>query len=105
MVSVGDVVYPTDTSLITCAAKQWLVIFVFSLDLTPLTVKVYAIDTLIQQEKKRDKPSYQKKRLFGNFGVVILLIVIYLYVWTLLEPLYLNKHMVLTDHETESGSA
>ena len=52
MVSVGDVVYPTDTSLITCAAKQWLVIFVFSLDLTPLTVKVYAIDTLIQQAKK-----------------------------------------------------
>ena len=52
LVAGGYMVYPTNTSLETCVAKQWLVIFGFYIELTPLTVKVYAINTLIQQEKK-----------------------------------------------------
>ena len=76
-----------------------------SLEMTPFIVKVDTMNTLAQQAKKMRYAKLSRKRLFGIVGGVICLIVIYLSVWTVLDPPSLKKQMVLTDHKTESGSA
>ena len=45
-----------------------------------------------------------QKISFGIIGGLMCLIAIYLYVWTVLDPLYLKKQMALPDCKTESVS-
>ena len=104
LVAGGAVLYSTEPSPETCVVREWLVAFGFSLELTPLIVKIAAINNLMQQAKKMKHAKLSRKRLFGIVGGVMCFIVIYLSVWTVLDPPSLKKHTVLTDRKTESGS-
>ena len=105
MVSGGVVAFSTDPILETYVVKQWLVTFGFPLELTPLIVKFANINTLSQQANNMRYAKLSQKRLFGIVGGVIFFVVIYLYMWIVIDPPSLKKLMDLADCNTESGSA
>ena len=105
LVSVGAVVYTAEPSLEICVARQWLVTLGYSLELTPLIIKVSAINKLLRQAKKMRRAYLPRKSLFGIVGVAICLIVTYLSVWTALDPPRRKQQLILSDRKTETGSA
>ena len=107
-------VYPTDPSLKSCVAKQWLILLGYTLELTPVIVKVSFINSEMQNGRKSyvEKDylrllgaQLSRKRLFKIVGGVICFVAIYLFLWTWLDPPSLKKELVLTEFKTESGSA
>ena len=85
--------------------RQWLVTLGYSIELTPLIIKVSAINKLLRQPKDMIHAYLQQKRLFGIVAVKICLIVTYLYVWTALDPHRGKEQFTLSERNTETGSA
>ena len=85
--------------------RQCLVTLNYSIELTPLIIKVSAINKLLRQPKKMIRAYLPQKLLFGIVAVKICLIVTYLYVWIALNPPRGKEQFVISDCNTETGSA
>jgi len=86
LVSLGSVVFAGEPSGATCMVSEWLVMLGYSTEIIPLIVKVTAINKIMLAAKKMRRVRIEKNLLYKYVAGLSGLTVLYLIVWTLLDP-------------------
>jgi len=74
-----------------------------SLELVPLIVKVAAINKIFQRGTRFRRVLIDRKKLYRNVGSVIIVVAIFLLVWTIVDPPNGQSNRRLTDDINEDG--
>ena len=101
--SVGAVVVaapPTDAS---CLAAIWLINLGYTLELVPLIVKVAALNRLMQAARKMRRVVLRRTALFGAVTLISALMVIFLIIWSALDPPNSLPDYTLTADQSEQN--
>lgn len=85
-VALGSIVYSLPPSPYICASRMWLVTFGYTMELFPTSIKVAAINRLVQNSSNFRRVKISRKTLHGYVGICITCVLIYLMVWTILDP-------------------
>eukprot|EP00957_Ditylum_brightwellii_P166427 12668370-Ditylum_brightwellii.AAC.1 len=101
--SISAILYATPPSLGSCVARQWIATLGFSLELVPIIVKVAAINRLFSQSKKMKRVKINQKHLYTCVAAVIVIVAIYLSVWTAADPPTRQSDSKLTEKNNGRG--
>lgn len=85
-IAVGALVVaapPTDAS---CVASAWLVTIGYTLELVPLIIKVAAINRLMNAALQMRRVELSRRSLFGAVTLLLAIVVLFLILWTVLDP-------------------
>lgn len=103
LVAVGAILNSLAPTKAICVCREWFVAVGYSLELIPLMVKVAAINRLITQSRTTMRRiEVKRSRLYQIVGGFILVVCIYLSIWTALDPPLPQTEMTLTN-AIESG--
>lgn len=105
LVSIGSVlavIVPTDAS---CIAVTWLINLGYTLELVPLIVKVAALNRLMSAARQARRVEVKRTALFGAVLFLSTIIVIFLSLWTGLDPPSRETDYKLTDIQTADGES
>jgi len=102
-VSMGAVVYVTKPSKLSCVIRMWLLYLGYTLELVPLIVKVATINKVYQSALKLKRVHITPSTLYRTIGGVVSMVVIYLIVWTAVDPPTRQKEQVLTKEDNLQG--
>jgi hypothetical protein len=97
--AVGGIAYGLVPTMGVCIAQSWLLTLGFTLSIVPLLVKVAAINKINQGAKKLKRIKLTRKQLFGEVAVVVALVLVYLIVWTTVDPLTRQESVFLKDEQ------
>jgi hypothetical protein len=97
MVSLACILLNVNPSDASCMAISWLVILGYTFELVPLLFKVAAIASLVSASKKFKRVRLDKTKLFSGVFAVGGLIVIFLILWTVLDPSTKKSEFTLTE--------
>jgi 7 transmembrane sweet-taste receptor of 3 GCPR len=86
MITTGAIVLALSSSDATCMASTWLVNIGYTLELVPLLVKIAAINRLLQAATRLRRVVLHRAHLLRTVAVIGLFVVIYLTLWTILDP-------------------
>ena len=100
LVCIGSIIYPLFPSAGTCVAKWWFVVIGFTFALVPLLLKITAINKLMNDAKKMRRTKVSKEIVYKKVAVVVFLVVIYLSVWTGVDPPVPKTELVLSDESS-----
>lgn len=81
-----------------CILREWFLVTGYSLELIPLMVKVAAVNRLIQESRRMKRVDVKRTFLYQIVGACMGCVVIYLTVWTALDPPTPHTDMFLTDN-------
>ena len=87
-------IMPTDS---ICVSRQWLVTVGYTAELVPLVVKLSAINKIVQSAKKNKRIKISLRQMFMTVAALILGAIIYLTVWTILDPVREIEKRVLVE--------
>jgi hypothetical protein len=95
MVSVGSMIsiFPPTDGL--CVSFIWLINLGYTLELVPLIVKVAALNRLMSAARHARRVELSRKSLFGCVILLSAVIVIFLSLWTGLDPICRNKRVIM----------
>ncbi|CAB9506860.1 expressed unknown protein [Seminavis robusta] len=104
MVSIGSMimVLPVHSDGM-CVATVWLVVLGYTFELIPLLVKVSALNKLMRAAKKMKRVKLERSWLFGAVFAIAFAMVVFLVVWTAVDPVQRLIAHELTTEETEAG--
>ena len=97
LICIGGLLYGLVPSAGTCAARWWFVVVGFTVALVPLLIKIAAINKLMNDAKKMRRTNVSKELVYKVSAVLVLLVVIYLSVWTAIDPPLPESTLVLRD--------
>ena len=97
--SVASIVYVVEPSLASCTTTQWLVVLGFTLELTPLLVKVAAVNTIQQAAKRYKRVNLKASDLYIAVALVIVFVVGCLIAWTVVDPPTLVLDYVMSKND------
>lgn len=103
MVSAASILLNIAPSDFTCVAIAWLVSMGYTFELVPLLFKVGAIASLISASKKFKRVRLEKRKLFTAVLAVGVIVVVFLIVWTCLDPPQKTAEFDLTEEIDEDG--
>ena len=83
-----------------CISRSWLTNIGFSTVLSAVLVKMSTINRIMQKSKRCKRVKVSRKAMFGSLGVLVMIDVIILVVWTAMDPPSAVEQMQLPD-ETE----
>lgn len=86
IIAVGAIMVAIPPANPICVSVIWLINLGYTLELVPLIVKVSAINRLMNAAKKLKRVIVRKTYLFGTVTFLIMLMTIYLCLWTGLDP-------------------
>jgi hypothetical protein len=98
LVSLGAIMHGMLPSDGTCIAKEWLVLFGYTLVLAPLAVKVTAISRLLRHARMMRRHTISQRELFVSISLLVVIALIYLTIWTVLDPPTMVVDIVLRDN-------
>lgn len=101
LVVAGAIVQAVGASSVTCLLVPWLVNLGYTMELIPLIVKVAAINRLNSAARKFRRVTLTRKSLFRAVGGISLIVVVYLMLWTTLDPPDREAEYSLTRQRTE----
>ena len=104
LVSLSAITAALLPSNANCVATVWLVNIGYSFELVPLVVKIAAINKLMQAAKKMRRITLNKQHLFRAVGVLTGIVIVYMIVWTVMDPPVRERDYQLTDTLTADGS-
>lgn len=84
--SVGAIVTAISPTNITCIVAIWLVNIGYTLELVPLIVKVAAINRLMNAARRMKRVVVNRSYLVGVVVLITALVVIFLVLWTVIDP-------------------
>lgn len=84
--SIASIVYVVEPSLASCTATQWLVVLGFTLELTPLLVKVAAVNRIQQAAKRYKRVNVKASDLYFAVAAVVIFVVACMVAWTASDP-------------------
>mmetsp|Transcript_26727 Transcript_26727/g.50669 ORF Transcript_26727/g.50669 Transcript_26727/m.50669 type:complete len:447 (-) Transcript_26727:228-1568(-) len=105
MVAISAILHATPPSNGSCVARTWMTILGFSMELVPLIVKVKAINYLFNQSMRNRRVKIDKKKLYKTVAAVMACVVVYLIVWTAVDPPAKQAEAVLTDAVNDDGGS
>ena len=97
--SIASIVYVVEPSRVTCTTTQWLVVLGFTLELTPLLVKVAAVNTIQQAAKRYKRVNLKASDLYIAVALVIVFVVGCLIAWTVVDPPTLVLDYVMSKND------
>ena len=103
MVSVASILLNLAPSDASCVSIAWLVSLGYTFELIPLLLKVAAIASLISASSKFRRVRLDKKKLLSAVFIIGAIIVIFLVVWTIMDPAVQTAEFNLTEDMTEDG--
>lgn len=86
LISVGALVGALSPSFGICLTTVWLVNVGYSLELVPLLVKTVAINRMMAAGRRMRRVVHDKTTLFKSVLQISSLVLIYLILWTVLDP-------------------
>jgi len=102
LVSIAAMLHSVAPSEGVCVSRRWFVAVGYSLELIPLSVKIHAINKVVQQSMRMRRIQMERRTLYQIVGGCILAVCIYLSAWTAVDPAKPRPKMTLTN-ETENG--
>lgn len=103
IVSIAAVISAVSNSNAECVSVAWLVNVGYTLELVPLIIKVYTINRLMQAAKQFRKVELKRVSLFGAVLLLLLITVIFMIIWTAIDPPQIVPQYLLTDEENDAG--
>ena len=103
LVSVGALITSLDPTDKTCIVSVWLVNTGYTVELVPLVVKVAAINRLQAAARRMRRVTLKRIILLQRVALVFSFVVVFLSVWTALDPPRRDTEYILTLDETEHG--
>lgn len=104
LVSIAAVVSAvTNTTDADCVSIVWLVNVGYTLELVPLITKVYAINHLMQAAKQFRRVELKRAYLFGAVLMLTVGTVVFMIIWTLIDPPRVISQYLLTDEMNDAG--
>lgn len=101
MVSIGAILTGLQSpSNGSCISQIWFVAFGYTLELVPLLVKVSAINKLMSAARRMRRVKLQRGSLYGGVAIISVLVVVYLTVWTVIDPPQRKAQYELTDRQS-----
>ena len=104
LVSISAITSALRPNNTTCITTVWLVNIGYSFELVPLVVKIAAINKLMQAAKKMRRIQLSKKDLFRVMAAITGLVIIFMIVWTVVDPPSEKGDYHLTDEINSDGS-
>lgn len=86
LVSIGAIVKGIPPTTVSCMCSLWFVNIGFTLEFAPLIVKVAAINKMMASAQRMQRTKIRMKNLFFSVAVITGIVVIYLILWTVLDP-------------------
>lgn len=102
-VSIGAFLSSLPPASGTCMMEEWFVMVGFSFVLVPLIVKVAAINLLFQSAKKFKRVKLSPMKLYKTIGFIIGAVVVFLTVWSLVDPFTKTARKTLTGEPNAYG--
>jgi 7 transmembrane sweet-taste receptor of 3 GCPR len=102
-ISVGAIISCIPQTDALCVASIWLTNIGYTLELIPLVVRLAAISRLIGAGRRMRRVQLKRSALFGAVAVIFTIIVMFLLLWTILDPPRNVVEYVLTDKLSDAG--
>lgn len=103
LVSLASIMSSIPQNNAICIAAVWMTNVGYSLELTPLIVKMAAFYRLLHAARRMRHAKLKRRKLFGAVFLLTLIVVVYLILWTVLDPPLTETEYVLTDEKTGDG--
>jgi hypothetical protein len=101
IISFGAIVISVPATNATCVASIWLINLGYTFELIPLIVKVSAINRLFSAATSMRRVVLRRESLFGAVIFISSLVVVFLILWTVLDPPRKLEEFELTDTLSE----
>jgi hypothetical protein len=102
-VSIGAVILAVPPTDGVCVASVWLVLIGYTLEIVPLCTKVSVINRLMHASASMKRFVVQRKSLFGVVTGISAFVLVFLLVWTIVDPPQRQVVYVLTDSSTPNN--
>jgi hypothetical protein len=103
ILAVGSILAGAIPSNRSCVAAWWLILFGYTLELIPLIVKMTAIHRVVSAAKRLRRIVLKRSSLLGAVGAVCFLVVLYLAVWTIVDPPRRTEELFLSESRNSQG--
>jgi len=101
IVGVGSIVVASPPTNASCVAAVWLINVGYTVELVPLIVKVAAINRLMNAAQRCRRVVLRRSSLFGAVLLISGIVVVFMIVWTVLDPPRKQAELELTNEETQ----
>ena len=105
LASIGSVLMAMEPTNATCMATTWLLNLGYTMEIVPLIVKVGAMNRLMTAAKKMKRIVLKREQLFGTVALFMAIILIFLILWSVLDPPQRQGEFHLTDNANEYGES
>jgi len=102
-IAIGAIVMGAPPSSASCIVEVWLINLGYTAELVPLVVKVAAVNHITQAGRSMKRAKINREFLFGVVICISVLVVVFLTVWTVLDPPQLTHEYELTETINENG--
>ncbi|KAL3915961.1 MAG: hypothetical protein SGILL_005398 [Bacillariaceae sp.] len=96
-IAVGSILLTVEPTSGVCMAQVWMVNVGYSTNLIPLLVKIAAINKVVASAKKLRRVKITKQKLFGIMAGLLTLVIIYLIVWSAVDPVGVVQERTVTN--------
>jgi hypothetical protein len=97
IISLGAILFTLEPTSSVCMAQVWLVNLGYAVHLLPLLVKIAAINKIMSSAKKMKRVKINKWEMFRVMGALLALVIIYLVVWTTVDPVQVVAERSVTN--------
>mmetsp|Transcript_48827 Transcript_48827/g.118176 ORF Transcript_48827/g.118176 Transcript_48827/m.118176 type:complete len:573 (+) Transcript_48827:1916-3634(+) len=103
LVSIGSLLIAVPSEDEVCVATLWMINVGYSLELVPLIVKMAAFYRLMRAAKRLRHVKLTRQLLFGWVAGLTFLVVIFLALWTAIDPPRTSAEYHLTENDSTGG--
>ncbi|CAB9517822.1 Gamma-aminobutyric acid (GABA) B receptor [Seminavis robusta] len=103
LVAIGAILRGVPATHGTCIASTWFVNIGYNFELVPLIVKVGAINRMMVAATKMRRITLSIASLYQAVAMICMCCVLYLFVWTGLDPPLKESEYALTELTTDAG--
>lgn len=99
LVACGSIFFALEPQNPICTCQVWLTTLGYTLELVPLLVKVAAINRLMAATRRMRRVKISMRSLFCTVASLVLLVVVFLSLWTALDPPERDEGRYLTEED------
>ena len=103
LVSIAAVISAVSDTDAKCVSIAWLINVGYTLELVPLIIKVFAINHLMQAAKHFRRVELKRTSLFGAVLLLTIVTVVFMIIWTVIDPPRIVSQYLLTDETNDAG--
>ena len=106
LITVGSILTTLQPSDPICVGRAWLVNLGYTIELVPILVKIAAINKILTSVKKMEKKRVKitRKRMLIDVGVVVTCALIFLAIWTIVDPPSKVEQRILPADDAQSAT-